>query len=65
MIYSSNSAIFSTFVPAINNEMRMIKAGLNRTFGANQCQISSTIITPRLVTRCKSACNLNFNEDEY
>ena len=34
-------------------------------FGANQCQISNTIITPSLVICCVSACALYFNEEVY
>ena len=60
----SLSALF-TFVPAINNEMSMTKAGLKRIFGANQCQISNTIITPVFVSGWYSVPALNFNEDEY
>ena len=43
----------------------MVKTEITWTFGAFMGQISNTIITPRLVTCCVSACALNFNEDEY
>ena len=43
----------------------MVKTEITWNFGAFMGQISNTIITPRPVTRCVSACALNFNEDEY
>ena len=45
--------------------MRMVKTEMTWTFGANQCQISNTIITPVFVSGWYSIPALNFNEDEY